>query len=282
MGSAMSKNFSKCVHDALFAPWNLAVRPFRVAPRIYYVGNVWVGSYLVDTEVGLILIDCSVFETAHMLVDSIYQLGFDPHNIKHIMISHFHFDHNGAAKALRELTGAKVWMSKTDADLREHPANRAINQVDGAPFNAAFHEVDCFYEEGKVMQFGSVTIQPILTPGHTPGAVSFVITVPDEKGGKLVAAMHGGVGPITMSDETYQALGVPNLRPRFIADCDELKKIHVDIAIPSHPSHGNLFERHGDDPMDYSGLIDPTEWPKFLEERKQFVIQLETGNSAEK
>ena len=278
MGTAMSRNFNQLVHDAAVAPWNLAVEPFKVAPRIYYVGNVWVGAYLIDTEEGLILLDASVFETAYQLIDSIYQLGFNPHNIKHIMVSHFHFDHNGAAKALRELTGAKVWMSKTDADLRTHPSNLAIARGKDDPYslaNAMDHEVDCYYEEGKVMQFGSVTIQPILTPGHTPGAISFIITMPDENGKTLVAAMHGGVGPITMTDETYEELGVPNLRPRFIADCDELKKIHVDIAIPSHPSHGNLMERRGDDPKDYHKLVDETEWPKFLEERKQFIIKFD-------
>ena len=78
MGTAMSRNFNQLVHDAAVAPWNLAVEPFKVAPRIYYVGNVWVGAYLIDTEEGLILLDASVFETAYQLIDSIYQLGFNP------------------------------------------------------------------------------------------------------------------------------------------------------------------------------------------------------------
>lgn len=280
MGTAMSKNFAQCVHDAVAEPWKLAVAPFKVAPRIYYVGNYWVGVYLIDTEEGLILIDAATLENAHLLVDSIYRLGFDPRNIKHIMISHFHFDHNGAAKVMRELTGGKIWMSKIDADLRTHPANLAINFAGEIPFNVPEHEVDCYYEEGKVMRFGSVSIQAILTPGHTPGATSFLISMPDENGKMLTAAMHGGVGPLTMSDETYAALGVGNLRQRFIEDCEKLKSYHVDIALPSHPSHGNLFERCGDDPTDYHRLIDETEWPKFLEERKQFIIQFDAEQKA--
>ena len=275
MGNAVSKNFDDNVRNAVAAPWRLATEPFRVAPRVYYVGNLWVGVYLIDTEEGLVLLDTAVFETAYLVLESIRKLGFDPYQIRHILISHFHFDHTGGVEVLRQHTGAEVWMSRVDADLRMHPANLAINKSGDIPFNVPFYEVDHCYEEGKALQFGSVSILPILTPGHTPGATSFTITMPDEKENPVVAAMHGGVGPITMTDKTYAALGVPNLRPRFIADCDELKKLHVDIAIPSHPSHGDLFERRGSDPMDYHRLVDPAEWAKFLEERKQFVIKLD-------
>lgn len=280
MGTAMSPNFNDNVHNAVAAPWKLAVEPFRVAPRVYYVGNFWAGVYLIDTEEGLVLLDTAVFETAYLVLESIRKLGFDPYQVKHIMISHLHFDHTGGVEVLRQLTGAKVWMSKIDADLRMHPANLAINKSGDIPFNVPYYEVDAYYEEDKPIQLGSVTIQPILTPGHSPGATSFLITMPDEEGKPITAAMHGGVGPITMTDQWYADLGVPNLRPRFIEDCERLKALHVDIAIPSHPAHGDLFQRKSSDPMDYRPLVDDREWAKFLEERKQFIIEFDAAQKA--
>ena len=66
------------VDEARDMPWKVAIEPFRVAPRVYYVGNVWVGSFLVDTEEGLAIIDTTVMEDLYLLLESIRKLGFDP------------------------------------------------------------------------------------------------------------------------------------------------------------------------------------------------------------
>ena len=63
---AVSGNFQSMSTYAWQAPWKIAVSPFRVAPRVYYVGNEWVGIYLVDTEEGLILVDTAVAENTYL------------------------------------------------------------------------------------------------------------------------------------------------------------------------------------------------------------------------
>lgn len=276
MGEAVSSKFKDYALYSATAPWKLYVEPFRIAPRIYYVGNEWVGAFLVDTEEGLILIDTVVYETVYLTLENIRHLGFDPMNIKHIFLSHCHVDHVAGVEPLRHLTGAKVWMSRIDTDLKDTPAMQTMGRSGTAPFRLPPYEIDYIYDDTRPMQFGSVTIQTILTPGHTPGTTSFVITMPGDDGTTVVAAMHGGVGPLTMTNAVYDRLGVPHsLRKTFIADCVKLKGIHVDIAIPSHPSHGNLFGRRGKDPMDYHPFVDSTLWPQFLEERKKYVEDLD-------
>ena len=90
-----------------YQPWSLAIEPFQVSPRTWYVaGQTWVGCYLIDTGDGLILIDTAIPESLYLLVYSIYQLGFSLKDIKKILLSHAHFDHTGAARAMKELTGA--------------------------------------------------------------------------------------------------------------------------------------------------------------------------------
>lgn len=280
MGSARSKGFDTLVHYASMEPWKLEVAPFRVAPNVYYVGNAWVGVYLIDGNGDgrqLAVIDTAVFETMYLTLESIRRLGFDPQNIKNIFVSHMHFDHTGGVTQLKNLTGAKVWMSKIDAELRDSFANLKITKGENPfkfpPFDVdAYYDVNCDNMYGTAIQVGKVSVQPVLTVGHTPGAVSFVLTMPDESGSPVVAAMHGGVGPMTMSDAAYAELGVGNLRPKFMADCGELSKLHVDIAIPSHPSHGELFERATKGAAnEYRHLIDTSAWADFLAERKKFV-----------
>ncbi|MGD8399469.1 MAG: hypothetical protein PVH64_00820 [Bacillota bacterium] len=41
-------------------PWEVAIEPFKVTPHTYYIGNSWVGAYLIDTSEGLILIDTTM------------------------------------------------------------------------------------------------------------------------------------------------------------------------------------------------------------------------------
>ena len=60
------------VHTLAYEPWELAIEPFQVAPQTWYVsGQTWVGSYLIDTGDGLILIDTAIPESLYLLVDSI-------------------------------------------------------------------------------------------------------------------------------------------------------------------------------------------------------------------
>ncbi len=269
---AVSGNFQRMSTYAWQAPWKIAVSPFRVAPRVYYVGNEWVGIYLVDTEEGLILVDTAVAENTYLLLDAIRTMGFDPRQIRHIFLSHSHGDHDGGAKQVQEYAGAKIWMSKEEDDFRK------VAPRFGKEFISYPYDVDCYYDDSTPMRFGSVTIQTKLTPGHTPGCTSFFITMPDDKGGTLMAAMHGGVGVLTMTDAALDELNLPHsLRRQFINDCQDMKKIHVDIALPSHPAHGNLFERvkPAKDSVDYSPMVDEKEWGVFLDSRIAFVEDME-------
>ena len=269
MGEAVSKNFNQYVEYSAHAPWKLKVEPFRLAPSIYYVGNEWVGAFLIDTKTeGLILIDSCVFENVYLTIEMIWELGFDPKEIRHIMLTHCHVDHTGGARALQELSGAEIWMSEIDDRFKDHPANYEMNGILYVPP----YEVNRHYDDSQLIRLGDVTIQTILTPGHTPGTTSFFITSPDENGQPLVAAIHGGVGPMTMKRDYLEKYSLPQNLPRqFIEGCRMLKEYHVDIAIPSHPGHGNLFQRKAENPNDYRSLIDRQQWGDFLESRIRFV-----------
>src|SRR5699024_582048 len=168
----------------------------------------------------------------------IWELGYDPRNIKNILLTHCHIDHAGGVNQLVSISGAKVWISHEDATFKDHPANTGAGDM----FKVVDFQPDCFYSDDAPIVLGDVTIRTRLTPGHTPGTTSFFIEVPDEKEGKLVVGLHGGVGTNTMSNDFLAKFGLDvELRKRFIRDCDAMKNIHVDISIPSHPAHGDLF-----------------------------------------
>ena len=250
-------------------PWELALAPFQVAPRTYYVsGQRWVGAYLVDAGAELVLVDAGPAESLYLLLDAIWQLGFDPRRIGKIFVSHAHFDHCGAVAQLRALTGAEVWMSAEDAAfLRACPAETfgVDSRLAVFPF-----EPDRLYASGEPLRVGEVVFTPLLTPGHTPGCTSLFWQVTHPvTGGPLTVAMHGGAGVNTMSDAYYatSAYLTSDLRDRFIADAEgeKLRSIPVDITLPSHPNQIEILDRAGSYTPESQPYLDRTVWPAFLD-----------------
>ena len=103
------------LHNFIANPWETEMEPYQVVPNVYYVGNKYVGSYLLNTDKGLILIDAALQETDYLLFESIRKLGFSPKDIKKLLITHGHIDHCGAARAVQEYSGCEIWFPAGDA-----------------------------------------------------------------------------------------------------------------------------------------------------------------------
>ncbi|MDO4328858.1 MAG: MBL fold metallo-hydrolase [Lachnospiraceae bacterium] len=256
-----------------YEPWTLSVLPFQVSPRTWYVaGQTWVGCYLIDSGDGLILLDTAIAESVYLLVDSIYRAGFQLKDIKKILISHAHFDHCGAAAAMKALTGAKVYMSREDYEfMKTCPEETMVLDPDSHP---QMFEPDCFYSDEEPITLGELTIKTMLTPGHTIGCTSFFWEEENPVNGqRYTIAMHGGVGANTMNDEYYSTSKylTPALRERFFADAEKLKQIHVDIALPSHPNQIEIIDRAGQYTHESQPYLDDTVWAEFIDERVRQV-----------
>lgn len=261
------------------APWDVYVRPFLITDQLYYIGNLWVGAYLIDTTDGLILLDTMCAETAYLMVDSIYRLGYKPEQIRYILLSHAHIDHEGGAQMLKKLSGAKIYLSREDDAFRRD--KRAQSASASRPTDVSFRyydfDVDRYYDDNTPIVLGNVTIRTRLTPGHTPGVTTFFIRICPEGKKPVTAAMHGGVGVLTMSDLYFEQSGLsPSLRTRFVKDCDAMKSEQVDICLPSHPAHypGDFFTLSRMKKGGKPALQDPGAWKRFLEERGCLAKQL--------
>lgn len=90
-------------------PDDFYVRPFQIAGNVYYIGNKAVCSHLIDTGEGLIVIDTSYPELDHLLINSIWEAGFDPKDIRIVLHTHLHYDHFGATNTLTKIYGAKAY-----------------------------------------------------------------------------------------------------------------------------------------------------------------------------
>ena len=165
----------------------------RAFENIYHIGFDWVGTWLITTSEGLVLIDAlnTASEAETILVPSIRSLGFDPEDLRYVLVTHGHGDHFGGARYLQDTFGARVVLGGPDWDLLEgrSPEVRA---------RLASPARDIVAEDGQEITVGDTTIRILLTPGHTLGTISMIIPARWE-GETQYVTLAGGSGMLDPS-----------------------------------------------------------------------------------
>src|SRR5437764_7089343 len=115
-----------------------AFPPHKIIGNIYYVGTRTLSSFLIVTPQGNILIDSTYERNVPTIEKSVKQLGFKFSDIKILLGTHAHGDHQEGDAALKQLTGAQVMMMAEDVPAlrdikpggKEHPVDRTLHDGD--------------------------------------------------------------------------------------------------------------------------------------------------------
>ena len=247
-------------------PEAFSMEPFKIFGNLYYVGNKKVCMHLVDTGDGLILFDSGYSHDYSSLIASIEKLGFSPYDIKILIHSHGHFDHFGGGDRIRAQYGAKIYMSKVDTDLlRQMPERALMKFAPGKDDRICYPDVTINDED--TISLGNTNIHCKLSPGHTPGTMSFFFTATDgEK--DLKVGYLGGVGFLTLYREYIQEYRLdPNMLAIMKQTVTKLSKYQVDIFLGNHPNHNCTLEKR-QYMLDHPGenpFINPNGWQIFLQ-----------------
>ncbi len=208
------------------------VEPFRIFDNLYYVGIDWVSCWLVATTDGLILIDSLYGDFVDNAVDGIRAVGFDPSDLKYVLVTHGHFDHVGGAARFQEAWGARVGMTEADWELAEQPPSDPRYEID-VPVR------DMVIEDGDTLQLGDTEIRFYVTPGHTEGVLSMEFPVRDG-GEERRAFVFGGVGL------NFEGVHRTNLYLDSVARIRRLaaEEGHpIEVNVTNHAEMGGIFER---------------------------------------
>ena len=129
--------------------------------KVMQVGQLGTNCYLLeDEETRTAAVVDPGGEGARILA----QLKADGKELKHILLTHAHFDHTGGvAELCAALPGVPVYL---------HPADAAL--VGGDVFPAVGAETTP-YQDGDVVKLGKMDIEVLHTPGHTPGGVTLKV-----------------------------------------------------------------------------------------------------------
>src|SRR5690606_11211514 len=88
--------------------WNAPFPPHRIAGNVYFVGTEALGTFLITTPEGHILINSDFESTVPIIRENVAALGFEFEDIEIVLGSHAHGDHMEADALVKELTGAEV------------------------------------------------------------------------------------------------------------------------------------------------------------------------------
>ena len=145
--------------------------PAKVFDNLYFVGTKVHSAWALVGSDGIILID-TLYEYAsdEEIIGGLRKLGLDPAQIKYVLVTHGHGDHVGGAKLIQDRFNARVVMGGPDWESIERSLNQFPN---GKP------KRDIVATDGQKITLGDVSVTLVATPGHTPGAFSFIFDVKD-------------------------------------------------------------------------------------------------------
>jgi len=244
-------------------PWDGTFDPIRMFGNLYFVGTTPASVHIVDTGEGLIMLDTGYQQSLHIVIDNMYRVGLDPHDLKYILLTHGHIDHMGGAKSLRELTGARIALGREDREYANGTLDLSYAKELGMRFDETF-EPDILLSDGDEICLGKTKIRAVATPGHTPGAMSYIFNVSDGTD-EYTAGLHGGMGVNTLCREFLDKYHLPyTLREDFVRSMHRLNEESVDIFLGNHMQHNDTAGKSARVRAgDTRAFVNPNEWHPY-------------------
>jgi metallo-beta-lactamase class B len=255
--------------------WTRPFPPFRIIGNLYWVGSYDLATYLVTTSQGNILINTGIGDTAKQIKASVEKLGFKLSDTKILTATHGHWDHVAGLAELKRMTGARLIVSEPDQDLFESggKADFRFGDTPSARFEAV--KVDGTFKDNDTIALGETVLTAHHHPGHTKGATSFTLNVPD--GGKTYRVVIANMGSINPGVTVSGMPKYPNIGDDYARTFRAQKDMQIDVWLASHASQFKLHEKYKPgDPFNPDRFVDPQGFKAAVEAlEKTYREQLE-------
>jgi metallo-beta-lactamase class B len=205
--------------------------PHKVIGNIYFVGTADLGSYLITTPEGHILVNTDYESTVPLIRSGVEKLGFKFTDIKIILGSHAHGDHMEGDAMVKELTAARVMALEQDV-----PALKKM-MPGGKP-----HPVDRVLHDGEEVKLGGTAMTAHLTAGHTKGCTTW--STKASEAGKtydvvIVCSVGFNPGYVLVNNHDY-----PQIADDYVRSFATLRSLKCDVFLGAHSPFYDLEAKY--------------------------------------
>ena len=198
--------------------------PHKIIGNLYYVGTRTLSSFLIVTPQGNILINSTYERNVPTIEKSVEQLGFKFSDIKILLGTHAHNDHQEGDALLKQMTGAQTMAMAEDV-----PALRAMKP------GGKEHPIDKILRDKETVTLGGTTLTAHLTAGHTHGCTTW--TMRAEEAGKMYDVVIGCSlrPPATLT---------PDVIAEFNRTFPVVRSLACDVPLGDHPAQYDLWGKY--------------------------------------
>jgi glyoxylase-like metal-dependent hydrolase (beta-lactamase superfamily II) len=195
--------------------------------------------YLFDDEEPA-LVDAGTAASADVIAEGMAECGVEPADLEHLVLSHIHVDHSGAASDLvdaapdldvhiHEMTASHL----VDPGALVESSRRAMGdafELMGEQGPVPESNVVAVGDEGRTVGLGENTLEMVHAPGHSPD--HFAVWNPERR--LLFAAECLGVY-LERADAWFPPATLPNFDPDQLADAvEKLRSLDPESVVLPH------------------------------------------------
>ena len=248
--------------------WTEPVAPFRIAGNLYYVGSRGLASYLIATPAGHVLVNSNLEASVPMLRESIEKLGFKFADVKILLISHAHWDHDAGSASIKELTGARYMVMDADVPVVESGGRTDFHYASDAASLYRPAKVDRVLHDGDEVRLGGAVLVAHLTPGHTKGCTTWTLKVQD--GGRTYDVVIVGSPNVNPG---YKLVGNAQY-PQIAADYERmfqvLNALPCDIFLGAHGAYFGMDAKYARSrELGAAAFVDREGYRRFVASKEQ-------------
>lgn len=191
--------------------------------------------YLIHDKDEAILIDAHIATMAEQVLDTIQEI-IPISNLKTVILTHGHMDHIGACSLIKEKTDASIAIHIADAQYLQEPWTQFLTLYQDLgitkqaysefiPLVGGEVKVTRPLQDGDSIRVGSIELEIIHTPGHSPGSICIY-----EPESKMMFT-----GDALIPSEWYSTMiGVFQDATKYIQSLVKISKIDVSALCPGH------------------------------------------------
>jgi metallo-beta-lactamase class B len=262
--------------------WSEPFPPHRMIGNIYYIGSRGLASYLITTPAGHILINSNLKTSVPLIRRNIEKLGFRFGDVKILLISHGHFDHDGGSAEVKKLTGAKYMVMDGDVGVVESGGKNDFEYGNTPTLLYPATKVERVLHDGDEVQVGDTVLTAHKTAGHTRGCTTWSLKV--REAGKTYDVVIVGSSNVNPGYKLVNNVRYPEIADDYAHGFHVLKSLPCDVFLGAHGSYFGMEAKYAKlNAREPNPYIDPEGYQNYVTEREQaFLSELQKQTAARK